>query len=234
MGQYIKYSGYKLINIELEKEKMNFYLSSYKFGNQIVKLKEMLPRGATIGHINNARDSSKINTKVRINILKEEMAFMDDLGYVNEHIDLKNYFNKENELRKKIADLNGLWVCGGNAFVLRQAMKLSGFENIFRELQHKKDFFYGGYSAGICVLSNSLRYIQDVDTPNDFPYQEIKETIWEGLNLFDYGILPHFDSDHPESELIDKAIKRCVDNKWPFKTLKDGEVIINEIKFKNL
>ena len=157
------------------------------------------------------------------------MKFMNNLGFISEHLDLKSYFGKENKLRNKIASHDGIWVCeSGNAFVLRQAMKLSGFDNIFKELQQRDDFFYGGYSAGVCVLSDSLKYIQFVDNPNDFPYKGITETIWNGLNLFNYGILSHYESDHHESEEIGREVKRCIDNKWLFKTLRDGEVIIIE------
>lgn len=204
---------------------MQYYLSSYKFGNQTDKLKQMLPQGAKIAHINNARDSDTVSNTIKNKHLNEEMAFMDSLGFISEHLDLKSYFGKKDQLRKKIHSFNGVWVGGGNAFVLRQAMKLSGFDNIFNELQFKKDFFYGGYSAGICVLSDSLKYIRFVDDPNDFPYKEIKETVWDGLCLFNYGLLPHYKSNHPESKKIEKAVKRCIANQWPFLTLKDGEVL---------
>ncbi|WP_405207190.1 Type 1 glutamine amidotransferase-like domain-containing protein [Aquimarina sp. LLG6339-5] len=207
---------------------MKYYLSSYKFGDKVEKLKNTLPQGAKIGHINNSKDWTTASAEIRNNHLKEEMEFMDNLGFISEHLDLKNYFGKENKLRNKIASLDGIWVCGGNTFVLRQAMKLSGFDNIFKELQKRDDFFYGGYSAGVCVLSDSLKYIQFVDNPNDFPYKEITEIIWDGLNLFNYGILPHYDSEHPESEEIEREVKRCIENKWLFKTMKDGEVIIIE------
>ena len=207
---------------------MKYYLSSYKFGDKVEKLKNILPQGAKIGHINNSRDWTTGSPEIRNNHLKEEMEFLDNLGFISEHLDLKNYFGNENKLRDKIASLDGIWVCGGNAFVLRQAMKLSGFDNIFKELQNRDDFFYGGYSAGICILSDSLKYIQFVDNPNNFPYKDITETIWEGLNLFNFGILPHYNSEHPESEEIGREVKRCINNKWLFKTLRDGEVIIIE------
>lgn len=107
-------------------------------------------------------------------------------------------------------------------------MILSGFDNLFTDLKLRKGFLYGGYSAGICILCDSLKYIQSVDNPNDFPYQDSKEIIWEGLNVFSYGLLPHYDSNHFESEAIGKAVQKCIDNKWLFKALRDGEVIIIE------
>ena len=102
------------------------------------------------------------------------------------------------------------------------AMKLSGFDIIFQELKTRGDFLYAGYSAGICVLSKSLKAIDQVDDPHNFPYPEIIRPIYEGLDVFDFALLPHYDSNHYESEKIGK------DNKWLLKALRDGEVIIIE------
>ncbi|MEK9181876.1 MAG: hypothetical protein AAB786_02535 [Patescibacteria group bacterium] len=40
--------------------------------------------------------------------------------------------------------------------------------------------------------------------------------------------MPHFDSDHPESEAINKEIEFCQQNNIPYKAIRDGEVIIIE------
>ena len=207
---------------------MKYYLSSYKFGNEVEKFETMLPAGSRIGHINNSRDFSWANAKIREKYQNDEVAQLNNFGFVAEPLDLKEYFGKKDLLRKKLTDLNGFWVSGGNTFVLRQAMKLSGFDNLFGELRIRRGFLYAGYSAGICILCDSLKYIQNADDPYDFPYNENKETIWDGLGVFNYGLLPHYDSDHFESEAIGKDLKACIDNKWLFKALRDGEVIIIE------
>ncbi len=207
---------------------MKFYLSSYKFGNEVEKLKTMLPTKSKIGHINNSRDWSDANPEIRAEHQRNEIEQINQLGFIAEPLDLKDYFGKQDELKKKLSQLDGLRVCGGNSFVLRQAMMLSGFDNLFTDLKLRKGFLYGGYSAGICILCDSLKYIQNVDNPNDFPYQDNKEVIWEGLNVFSYGLLPHYDSDHFESEPISKEVQKCINNKWLFKALRDGEVIIIE------
>lgn len=107
-------------------------------------------------------------------------------------------------------------------------MRLSGFDNLISALSERKDFLYGGYSAGICILSTTLKPIDIVDDPNNFPYQGIDKVIYEGLGIFNYSFMPHYDSDHPESADIGKEIQRCIDNKWLFKALRDGDVIIIE------
>jgi len=203
---------------------MKFYLSSYKIGKEIEKLKELV-RGKKIGFIPNSLDY--VEPKARQESNEKNMKDLSDLGIDVEMLDLKDFFGKKEELKKKIDSLGGVWIRGGNTFVLRQAMKLSGFDNIIKNID-RDDFLYGGYSAGICVLAPSLKAIQQVDKPEIMPYEESKEVIWEGLGILDYIILPHYKSDHPESVDIDKEVEFCKKNNISFKTLRDGEVIIIE------
>ncbi len=207
---------------------MTYYLSSYKFGNKIEELKRLIPNNNRIGHINNSRDWVGNDPERANKHQNEEIETLNGFGFKAEPLDLKMYFHKTDELRHKINSLGALWVSGGNTFVLRMAMKLSGFDDIFEDLKHRDDFLYGGYSAGICVLSNSLESIEIVDDPNNFPYKEINAPIYKGLGIFNYAFMPHYDSDHFESEAIGKEIQRCIDNKWLFKALRDGDVIIEE------
>lgn len=207
---------------------MKYYLSSYKFGDKIDDLKKLIPKNNKIAHINNAKDWVGADLERANKLQKDEMNVLNTLGFQSESLDLKAYFHKTEALRNKINDLGALWVSGGNAFVLRMAMQLSGFDRIFQELKDNDDFLYGGYSAGICVLSTSLKAIDQVDQPQNFPYPEITQPIYEGLGAFGYAFMPHYDSDHYESEAIGKEIQRCIDNKWLFKALRDGEVIVVE------
>jgi dipeptidase E len=204
---------------------MKFYLSSYRIGNKSEKLKKLIPKRKKIGFIPNALDYVEEGPRKESN--EERMKELADLGIDVEMLDLRDYFGRREDLRKKIDSLGGVWVRGGNTFVLRQAMKLSGFDEIIKSM-NKKDFLYAGYSAGICILAPSLKSLKIVDNPKSMPYEEIKEIIWEGLGVLDYMILPHYQSDHPESADIDKEIEYCKKNKIPFKPLKDGEVIIIE------
>jgi len=203
---------------------MKFYLSSYKVGNETERLKEM-SRGKKLGFVPNSLDYVEIHARQDSN--KKNMKDLSDLGIDVELLDLKDYFGKKEELKKKIERLGGVWIRGGNTFVLRQAMKLSGFDEIIKQIE-QKDFLYGGYSAGICVLAPSLKALQIVDKPDIMPYEESNEIIWEGLGILDYIILPHYKSDHPESADIDREVENCKKNNIPFKTLRDGEVIIIE------
>lgn len=124
---------------------MNYYLSSYKFGNKVEELKRLQPVNKKLGHINNSRDWIGADPKRALKHQTAEINFLNELGFEAESIDLKTYFGKEEVLAKKLNSLGALWVSGGNTFVLRQAMRLSGFDNLFSSLSSRKDFLYGGY-----------------------------------------------------------------------------------------
>ena len=203
---------------------MKFYLSSYKLGDKSAELVRLMGKNRKIAYIPNALDY--VERDIRRNSYEKDMQSLQDLGLLVEYLDLRPYFGKAGELRDKLNGFGGVFVRGGNAFILRQAMKLSGFDTVLKELLERDDFVYSGYSAGVCVLAPSLTVLRWVDDPTAHPYPEQKETIWEGLGFLDYIILPHYKSDHPESADIDAAVEFAKKNNIPFKALKDGEVII--------
>lgn len=162
----------------------------------------------------------------------KEIIILNELGFRVEEIDLRDYFDKKNELRSKTSNYGGVWIRGGNSFILLQAMKLSGFDEIIKEIyENNQDFLYSGYSAGASILAPSLEGLDKVDDPNIFPYNEIKKPIYEGLNILDYVIMPHYNSDHDESKLMDEEIEYCEKNDIKYKTLSDGDeiIIVNKV-----
>jgi dipeptidase E len=108
-------------------------------------------------------------------------------------------------------------------------MKLSGFDTLMMHNELPTDFVYAGYSAAGCVLSHTLRGYDQVDNPNLQTYGDY-ETLWEGLGIIDWQFAPHFDSDHHESEAVNKEIAYYEANSMPYKALRDGEVLIFETK----
>jgi len=205
---------------------MKFYLSSYKFGNEIEELKKLIPKNKKTAYISNALDFSDDLERRR----KGEESAIEQFKNLNldvEIIDLREYFNQKDKLEKKLNAFGIIWVRGGNCFVLRQAMKLSGFDNILKNLAEKNvDILYGGDSAGICVLAPTLKGIDLIDDLTQRPYGKQIGTIWEGLGILNYSIIPHYNSDHPESKDTDKTVRYMIKNKILFKVLEDGEVII--------
>lgn len=200
---------------------MRMYLSSYKIGNQPERLKALVA-GTTLAFIPNAMDHVEATDREESNgIALEEVR---SVGIHVEPLDLRAYFGHPSALMEDLAMFGGVWIRGGNTFVLRQAMRLSGFDEIIRA-KAKTDFLYAGYSAAACVLAPTLHGLQQVDDPSAHPYSN-STVIWEGLGLLDYLILPHYKSDHPESKDIDKEVEYCKREGIKYRTLQDGEVII--------
>jgi len=204
---------------------MKYYLSSYEIGNETEKLKKFVPK-RKIGYIPNARDFTGADPERRAKRNENDMRSLRELGFEVEMLNLQDYFEKQSDLKNKLEELGAIFISGGNVFVLRQAMKLSGLDEILKELPDS-DFLYSGYSAAGCVLAPSLKGMDIVD-PLDTPYEKQKEIIWDGLGFVDFRFMPHWDSNHPESADIDKEIAYCKENNIPYKAIRDGEVIIIE------
>lgn len=205
---------------------MKYYLSSYEIGNETDKLKSLVPKGK-IGYIPNARDFTGADPERRAKRNEKDMGSLRELGLEVEMVNLQDYFGKQDELKKKLDELGAIFISGGNTFVLRQAMKLCGLDEILKELRADNDFLYAGYSAAGAVLAPNLKAYEIVD-PVDTPYPEQKEIIWEGLGFVDWAFMPHWNSNHPESADIEKEIAYCKENSIPYRAIRDGEVIIIE------
>lgn len=208
---------------------MKYYLSSYKLGNETEKLKTLIKNTSEkFGYIPNALDFTGADQADVRQHCEKDIKDLSLYGVKVEMLDLKNYFEKENELKTKLTELGGLYISGGNTFVLRQAMKLSGLDKIIIENSFPNNFLYIAYSAGACLLSPDLKQYAITDNVKDFPYKQIKEQIWEGLNILNFVFQPHYHSDHPETQSTDKEIEYCIANKILFKAYKDGEVLVIE------
>ena len=203
---------------------MNFYLSSYKVGNKADELKKWINQhGNKICLIPNSRDIYPESER-KANGIKEDVNELTDLGFDVTVISLKDYFDNKEELVNKLKEFSAFYVVGGNTFALRQAMYLSGFDEYLKSIENSSDYLYAGYSAGICVLAKDLHGLDVCDDPNINPYGI--DTIWDGLGYFDYIFLPHYKSNHKETELIDASVVYCKQHNIKYKTLKDGDVII--------
>ena len=203
---------------------MHLYLSSYLIGDQGQKLAD-LAQGKTALLISNALDFSNDITRLRSS-RDRELGRLEDLGIQAESLDLRDYFFSKDTLSSIVSEAGMLWVVGGNTFLLRKAMHLSGLDQVLHEKCRDEHFVYGGYSAGICVLSPSLRGIHLADEPQALAVGYEHPTIWEGLGIIDYYIVPHYGCDHFESESMEAVVNYYCENKLPYQTISDGTVIL--------
>ena len=89
-----------------------------------------------------------------------------------------------------------------------------------------KHLVYGGFSAGNCVATQTLKGIELIDNPVQMPEGYNKETIWDGLGLVKFSIAPHYRSEHPESGMIEKVVVYFEENNMPYRAIHDGEVLV--------
>lgn len=203
---------------------MRLYLSSFRLGDMPNELVRLFGYGKRVAVIANATDS--VNAEERALKVRTEHDLLNSLGFKTEEIDLRDYFSKEDKLRELLNNVDALWVRGGNVFLLRRAFHQSGLDKILIELLEKDQLAYGGYSAGICILSPTLKGLELVDKPYETATHYDEKVIWKGLDILPYSIAPHYKSDHPESADVDKCVAYFEKHKMPFKPLVDGEVLI--------
>jgi len=206
---------------------MRLYLSSFRLGHNPRRLVDLTGAGGRVAVIMNACDLLPEDER-RIR-LEGECAALHELGFHPEELDLRKYFDGDDhhaELRSRLESYDLVWARGGNTFVLRRAMRMSGFDGIIREMLERDAIVYGGYSAGIIVLTPSLHGVELADDPDSIPEGYDPEIIWDCLGILPYALAPHYRSDHPESPDIEKVVEYFIDHHMLFRALRDGEVIV--------
>jgi dipeptidase E len=204
---------------------VKFYLSSFKFGDKSDELAQLAP-GTEIAIIPNALDFRPRDDETTIRSIKSKIERLDDLGLDAEVIDLRDFFDDKASLKTATEPKGAVFVLGGNVFVLRQAMFLSGLDDVIIRQATNPDFLYSGYSAAGCVLAPSLKPYAVVGDPTIMPYEQLDHTIWEGLGLVDFAFMPHWRSDHPESKAIERGIEYCKQHGMKYEAIEDGRVLI--------
>jgi dipeptidase E len=207
---------------------MRLYLSSFRLGDQPQRLVSLARQNKSAAVIFNACDF--LTESERQMRLDQEITGLLKLGFNATEVDLRNYFESGKEASRAFsAALTGfglIWVRGGNAFVLRKAMRASGFDKLIKGFLEDDLLVYGGYSAGICVLAPSLRGLELVDEVHSTPAGYSPSIVWEGLGVLPYAFAPHYKSNHPESAQVDALVRYYTENRIAFRTLQDGQAIV--------
>jgi len=198
---------------------MKLYLSSIAIPtpDDLATLLEKPLSEVAVALIPNAKDY--LVERARNFVIGERVRLFESLGMKVDVVDLRD-FNDALNLRAELAPYNLIWAMGGNTFVLRNAMKRSGFDFIIEDLL-LTGTVYGGDSAGALVAGSSIGGInlESADTP-----QFAEEVIYKGLNLVPYIIVPH--SDNPEFAEVMKAVGQRPDRGKKLIELKDSGAVI--------
>jgi dipeptidase E len=156
-----------------------------------------------------------------------ELAALADVGLGAAELDLRGYFSQQQRLRQDLAGVSLAWLRGGNTFMLRYALYRSGADVVLRELLAVDALVYAGYSAGACVLSQSLRGLELVDDAGAVTRTYGSPPLWDGLALLAEAFVPHYRSPgHPETAAIERVVARYQADGIPYRTLRDGQALV--------
>lgn len=103
-------------------------------------------------------------------------------------LDLRSYFGASDELKRFLTDIDLVWINGGNAFILRRAMKQSGFDALIRSAVARDEIVYAGFSAAAVIAFDSLKGLELTDDPEDIPSGYDANTVWKGLGFIPFAL----------------------------------------------
>ncbi|MBD2760220.1 Type 1 glutamine amidotransferase-like domain-containing protein [Yimella sp. cx-573] len=202
---------------------MKLYLSSYHLGHHPENFSEMVSGGRRVAVIMNASDV--FGDSGREKYLQREVDDLGRFGLTASGLDLRDYFDN-NDIEAELSNFEAVWVCGGNAFWLRQAMRRSKFDMAIRELVSKTALVYAGYSAGAVNAAESLKGIDLMDDPAQMPHGYSPDGRTDGLGLVNFVVVPHVESDHPESERARQAVGYLAANNFAYRAISDGQAVV--------
>lgn len=206
---------------------MRLYLSSYQVGDRAGSLLALLGNGKRAALIENALDLySEEAREMHRREVYDPAAELHGLGISATRLDLRKYFGRTEALAAELAGFDLVWVVGGNTFVLRRAMKASGFDDVITGMLDNDQIVYGGFGAGAVVAAPSLSGMGMFDDADDVPSGYDAETVWDGLGLIDHSIVPHYRSPHPETAAAERVTRHLSGQGLRYRALRDGEVIV--------
>ena len=205
---------------------MRLYLSSERLGERSGALLAML-NGQRVAVIANGYDGASATARdIYRTEVYDPLAEFAALGLEPHELDLRAHFGDPESLRRRLSAYDLAWVMGGNSFVLRRAMKQSGFDTVIRDMLDADTIAYGGYAAGAVVAGPTLRGLELMDDPFELPAGYDETLIWSGLGLTPFAIVPHYQSHHPEAASAEKVVSYMRARRTRYRAISDGEVIV--------
>lgn len=197
---------------------MKLYLSSCLLPDVEVFSKFIGKTTASIklGLILNSKDGK--SPAERAHKEKELTEYFSKIGMQVQEIDLRDHLRGRG-LLDAFRCFDVLWFVGGNSFCLRWAMKASDCESILKQVL-EEGVVYAGDSAGAIVAGPTLKYFDSMDEPGLAP-----QAIYDGLNLVDFSVLPHWGSQK-YAEANKKIERKLQKDGYKTKALNDGEWLL--------
>ena len=202
---------------------MRLFLSSQHLGKYPEEFLKLLGPNKKLAFVENAKDDwSKADRQAKVD---EHLEDFNSNGFESFELDLRDYFGKPKDLEKRLSRCGGIFLSGGNTFILTRALRYSGADKLLYDMVRKNELAFGGSSAGSIAATPSLHGTELGDHPEVTPKGYKDEIIWVGLDLVTFHVVPHYKSDWfgIEAEAMLDYFKK---HKMPYRALMDGQAIL--------
>ncbi|HJU36286.1 MAG TPA: Type 1 glutamine amidotransferase-like domain-containing protein [Gaiellaceae bacterium] len=124
-----------------------------------------------------------------------------------------------NEVKEALRGVDGVFLAGGNSYLLLWHARRSGFAGVVSPLVESGELLYVGTSAGAMVAGPDLAPAANLDNRREVP--ELESSV--ALGFVPFTVLPH-DND-PEAQALHDDIVAAHPS-IPFVRLKDGAAVL--------
>ena len=184
--------------------------------NTIEKLIEILPKSPeelTVAFVPTAADPYEDKW-----FIGEDYNKLKEKGFNVKNIDIKGKTGQK--LLDELKDVNIIFVAGGNTFYLLEKARESGFDKVAKELT-ENGVIYVGSSAGATLAGPNIEPVKPFDDSSKA--RSLKS--FDGLNLVDFIVLPHFTDGNKEDY---KNIIEEYKNRYKLIPITDNQAVVVE------
>jgi dipeptidase E len=125
---------------------MRLFLASSRPGPGSRELADLVVAGARVAVIANAVDN--LPDFPRAEWVDQERRMLATVGLSAFELDVRGYYLRPGALAGALAEVDLVWITGGNAFVLRDALRRSQLDRLLIDRVSDGRLAYGGCSAG--------------------------------------------------------------------------------------
>lgn len=126
----------------------------------------------------------------------------------------------EEDLKGKLADIDVLFVSGGNTFYLLEKARQSGFDKLAKDFINKGKVYIGS-SAGSVIVCPTIGFVDGMDDPSVAP----SLTSFDGFDEVDYLVMPHY-GEEKYKDVIDKNLTEWKSKGYEIKLLTNNQALI--------
>ena len=124
--------------------------------------------------------------------VRQQVKIITKLGIPENNIKI---FSLDRKTKKnELADIDVVYVCGGNTFLYLNSVKKTGLDKAIIKFAQKGGLYYG-ISAGSILAGPDIAFIAPLDDPSIVrTLSLIKISHTKGLGLINVGIAPHYNN----------------------------------------